>query len=329
VVSSAVLSLACSACGRSDPSEGASVADPLDVPGYVFSAFRSVQLPSGFRAAGLAIAAHGHVIVWADSGGRLVLIDSSGAARLHGLPAEGRVIGARWVGNTELEVVTTTQLLSLRSDGTVTATRALELPEGIAEAIAAVPCEAVWCIGGADVDRSYWISVPGRGGPQRLLGVMNYEYAARPRALQLAVRWPWLYVTSARPPYSVVRVNALDGKRRALVPRYPEELTDATGGQPPEYRALRLVPFDGGFLQTWADLRSDTRVLVVLNDSLATVATRRIEAPLAFVAAGPDGQVVAAIRSLGAQELVLYRVGRPGRSGIQGNQEAGSDATRI
>lgn len=78
---------------------------------------------------------------------------------------------------------------------------------------------------------------------------------------------------------------------------------------PAHWRALALVPLDrGGALQTFADLRSDRRVLVRYDSTGAIVAERELDAPFATLHSVPERRLLLGSRSLGASvELVVHR----------------------
>lgn len=77
---------------------------------------------------------------------------------------------------------------------------------------------------------------------------------------------------------------------------------------PAHWRALALVPLDrGGALQTFADLRSDRRVLVRYDSTGVIVAERELDAPFATLHSIPERRLLLGSRSLGASvELVVH-----------------------
>jgi hypothetical protein len=70
---------------------------------------------------------------------------------------------------------------------------------------------------------------------------------------------------------------------------------------------LRLVPLDTGFLQVVADLRSDERELVLLNEDGTMRRKLAIAAAMGALASDPDHNVILFARTLNAVDLVFYR----------------------
>lgn len=85
----------------------------------------------------------------------------------------------------------------------------------------------------------------------------------------------------------------------------------ATGSSPipAHWRALALVPLDRGeALQTFADLRSDRRVMARYDSTGTVVAERELDAPFATLHSIPERRLLVGTRVLGrAVELVYYR----------------------
>lgn len=71
---------------------------------------------------------------------------------------------------------------------------------------------------------------------------------------------------------------------------------------------LPVVPIEGGFLQTFADLRSDERLLAVYDRTGSTRRTSRLTAPFGIVATAPHERLVLATARPGQPKVILYRL---------------------
>jgi hypothetical protein len=70
------------------------------------------------------------------------------------------------------------------------------------------------------------------------------------------------------------------------------------------------LPVKGGYLQTLADVRSDSRILIDFDSTGTVRRTKELMAPLAISAVRDDGQIVVGARRTEVLEIVEYRLRR-------------------
>jgi hypothetical protein len=92
------------------------------------------------------------------------------------------------------------------------------------------------------------------------------------------------------------------------MPTRHQEFTGDLRHAPGRYVGLPLLPGDCGFIQTIADLNSDSRFLLVYDADGGLRRVRHISAPMALVAALPKPGILAGVVTTSAQSsLVLYK----------------------
>lgn len=165
----------------------------------------------------------------------------------------------------------------------------------------------------ADHGSAGWLFVASNAGSQamlrfdgrRLEGVGSWQDDDG-RALSPQV---WLrawgsgaIVSEARYPFRW-RLLATSGARIRGAPGAHGPAADSSSGS----IGFPVLPIEGGFLQTIADLRSPQRLLILYNAEGVPVRTTRFAVPMAFVAAVRSRRLLVAVRRTDRLELVLYR----------------------
>jgi hypothetical protein len=126
-----------------------------------------------------------------------------------------------------------------------------------------------------------------------------------------------MLVMQAEPPFALFRATFSTCTIRKIIDEVvPPRMVDQGPRIPPAWRAVALVNVMGELWVTFADLRSDERILLVLGQDGSTIRHTRVDVPFSVVES--TGEEVVALRSIDGQEIVTYRVGS--RSFNQGSK---------
>lgn len=104
-------------------------------------------------------------------------------------------------------------------------------------------------------------------------------------------------------PYEVVAYDLQTGASREF--EHPE-LPDSVDGRKAIWRGLPAIPLDSGVVQTFADLTSNKRILVLYAFNGSVVRVTAINAPLGLVDGDPIQHHLVAARRTDRVELVVY-----------------------
>lgn len=74
----------------------------------------------------------------------------------------------------------------------------------------------------------------------------------------------------------------------------------------PDWRAMPVIKLRDAFLQTIADLRSDSRVLLRFASTGSLIASTLVSAPIGLMASDSTGTYVVALRQVDGKEIVIY-----------------------
>ena len=98
----------------------------------------------------------------------------------------------------------------------------------------------------------------------------------------------------------------LGGSPDRLFFRPPQEPFAHSGYPARLWRALPIVALDRGYLQTFADLRSDRRLIVRYDQAGRPIRTRTIDLPIGFVTSLPAARLLIGARRITGVEIVGY-----------------------
>lgn len=107
-------------------------------------------------------------------------------------------------------------------------------------------------------------------------------------------------------PYSVWRIG-IEG--RVVAGMQPDRLPPRAAVErdpPPRWMALSALSVAPGIIQVIADVTSDDRLLVTYDGMGDVASSRLLQAPFGLVAVASHAQVLAALRTFEASEIVLY-----------------------
>lgn len=107
-------------------------------------------------------------------------------------------------------------------------------------------------------------------------------------------------------PNHPIAFMATDERAIPAEPIHPLDLLSS--GPDPAWVGLSVLSTKFGFLQTLADLKSETRLLVTYDQGGRVVRRARIGTPLGLVASEPASDLVVGYASLRRPTLILYRL---------------------
>jgi hypothetical protein len=261
-------------------------------------------LPAGFEVTGASVGGSGVLVLWARNQPYL-LIDAGGRQEELRTPALLAPVAAALLdGDSVLEVVDARRgsLLRLSRGGEVRAER----PLGVSfEMESAARTPGGWVVAGRDTAGAYQVAAVGGDAAPAVLYVRpaGSSLLERPFSAHLSAAGDEVLVTNHEPPFDVVRVSRSGAARPALVSGSLAEVEAAEGHA---WVSLPLLPLDDGFVRTFSDLRSDTRLLVLYDAGGSRTRELRIDVPLGVLATAPERRLLVAARRAGALEVVGY-----------------------
>ena len=264
-------------------------------------------LPPGITVSGAAVSPNGaRVVVW-GSRPRSFLYFERGVEGVRSVSPEalppGEIAGVAFLDDATLGVV--------HAGGTVSTVEWRNWTHRIPPRVIPVSGIRSAVLG----DDGWWLLAKGtgEGGALHFLpgdGVSSpmkvMPLAASPDRSFLSTAGADALVTLRDSPYPVWRI-AVDG--RIVAGMQPDRLPPsvATERDPPPYwmglSALSVAP---GVIQVIADVTSDDRLLVTYDDQGDVLSSRVVKAPFGLVAVASRAQVLAALRTFEASEIVLY-----------------------
>jgi hypothetical protein len=224
------------------------------------------------------------VAVSFDSGneGFEVLFGPSG--RIVQLNKDGRIIGERILGPWADSMILQT---------------AARLPSG-------------WLASAQDSHRNLFLMPESDDGGGTVLRSFRYADFARSlpdtfvRISAGVTRWGDRIVASLWwNPYETLVMDTKGEVQQRFMPS-PEGLVPQGISDSSLFLALPALPLDRGFLQTYVDLRSDRRILVLFDSDGSERRRTTLTVPIGYVASLPASKQLLAIRRVVGTEVVVY-----------------------
>lgn len=272
----------------------------------------SLDVPPDFPIVGAALSSDGAVVAWGAEGGAVLYHPNPDTGDVQPRIVEsgaGRIVAARIEGG-RITVVDgkPPRVIRFTPDG-----RILMMAPFVAvsRVDAAVWHNDTWALLGRDVagDGGVFRASLASGSPRndRLSLVTPIDIA------QLPVTWlvaagPALIVAGLRAPFrarAIGRNGALRFEFEVSFP-VPGIRDAAAAADSTRWVALRPVRVGRKYLRTFADVKSDRRVLAVYDEGGRLLRQRVLEVPLGLIAAVESRHQVLAARNLGSVELVAY-----------------------
>jgi hypothetical protein len=208
-----------------------------------------------------------------------------------------------------IEVIDAERRSLVRADlaGRVAAEQPLQLPWRVESA---VPLDSVWVLGGRDVAGNYRVvALQPSGARTRLLTLRARDYPGQRLAMALSEADGRAFATLQNSPFTVFQTlpatsPGLDSTSgRFAVPVLPK----ASGGEPPLWASLGIHRVDDGYVRTFADLRSDRRLIVTYDATGKLLRETLIRVPLAVLATDVSNRRLLVARRTDRFELVRYK----------------------
>ncbi len=276
----------------------------------------SIRIPEWLRVDGIAAEPGGLVLAWSWTDHHVSLIGTETGISLES-QGLGRPIGAAFVSlshhtgaetdapHTLVEVIDGTGAIQrFALDGSaLTLRRSI----GVRDAVAAVRTSHGWITVVPDsvLDSSYHLLLlPGSYDGARVVHTFSVPGTERGTVLRLTDWEDYVIVASTRYPFTAFAFDPSEG--RAVVGFDPGPILHGRDRYA-SWVAMPILLLPPWFIQTFADLKSDERALVVYNSDGGFARMSLMQAPLALVAHEPLTRTVIAMRRAGDPEVVKYR----------------------
>jgi hypothetical protein len=270
----------------------------------------SFELPLSADVRGARIADNGTLLLWLRSPKPGVLLHRSNSARVLCEATLRQPIAAAFVdADSVVEIVDGARSEVIRASGETCSTR-FALPRGL-EVLSAAYSAGMWFIAALDsAGRSTVLTVDRLGSGARALGTSDVTSpTVRVRGVHLTATRDGAVLNEVRWPFAWTTIDAASGK----VSRNSRPVAMAPGGAKRDsidFRsllALGVHPLDYGFLQTFTDSRSDTRVLV-LYDSVGRLQRATVlNTSIGLLGTSPSTRRLAMLRRTDRLEVVTYQ----------------------
>ena len=143
--------------------------------------------------------------------------------------------------------------------------------------------------------------------------------AASPDRAFLATAGTDALVALRDSPFLVWRIGVDGDVVAGMQPDRPPSNGTAERDPPPRWMGLSALSVAPGVIQVIADVTSDDRLLVTYDDRGDVASSRVLQAPFGLIAVASHAQVLAALRTFEASEIVVYswrwRLRAPARGG--------------
>jgi hypothetical protein len=280
----------------------------LDGRALHLSEIRHAVIPATFTVIGGIGSADNRFLVWSANKSYLMVSTSTGWVDL---PVHGSngIIGASFVGSdTVIEILSSNppEIVRISSGGTQLDRHRLGIWADSLTLETAAMLDSGWFIGGLTQDRSYRIAWVDRAGSEQVLSKLPFT-AGRQASFRMVGRKDHVIISSRLAPYDLTvlypnGVSTTVSRKSDLLSKGLSALNDSTAF----WVALTPVSLNDGFLQTFADLRSDRRILVRYDSEFRLAAHVVADVPLAFMTSIPNKRLLLVARNTGDLELVTY-----------------------
>ena len=273
----------------------------------------SLQVPDSFVLAGAAASTHGRILLWSLNQSRLILVTDTTMVRLDADVGRGVIAGSFIQGDSVLEVVTSSPpaIVRFTSKGRLVRRRTLGRWADSVALETGAHADGGWVIGAVQGDKSYRVVHVSDAGAKEVTWQLLEATRVRDlgRSFQMTASEGRVLMASHFPPYSVIGITptgstAILVAQSALVSRRVIGAPDTSS----RWIALPVVVLDTGFIQTFADLNSDRRILTLYTSGFDLVNHVASNVPLGMMTSIPSRRVLVSGRNLrGRVELVVYR----------------------
>lgn len=269
----------------------------------------SWTLPDSFDVKGAHVSSDGTALLWAVNQPYLILWDGSSRRILRSNALKRPVAAVLTPDDAIVEVIDAARrkVVRLSLTGRLIAEQPLDLPWQVESA---VHTASGWRLGGRDLAGNYRVvSFEGSGARTRLLTVPAREHRGTRLSMSLSAVEGGLFATLRSRPHTVKRISEATAAAVHVsssgFAAPPLPMRD--GSELPLWLALSIHPLDEGYIRTFADLRSDLRVLATYDAEGRLLRRSVIAVPIGILATVPERRVLLAARRTDRLEVVTYR----------------------
>jgi hypothetical protein len=265
------------------------------------------DLPRSMRVEGAALSAKGSILAWGTGHPPLLLRDT--ARDWETIPSDSRGIVAMAFGpdGSSVEAVDSVCACILIFDTAgVVRTRLHTRVRFMIESGTRGP--SGWYLGGRDRTGNYGLAAVHSDGSVFPL----QEFAAHrdsddePPVYRLSTDGGDLLAATAVAPFEVTRVAGSQALPVPFVSPVPGAVADSVASEG-LWAGMDVIPLDSGYVRTFADLRSDMRLLVLYDRQGELRRVSPVAVPLGMLGASVESHLLLAARTTDKREIVLYR----------------------
>lgn len=276
---------------------------PLGAASLDLEQILSIPVPADRAVSGIAAAGPNSLLAWSTSDGWLAIIAADGSQSRVAQGALDRPIGAAFVGEREVEVVEQGgNLVSLTREGLLRSRIRLRAPLDSLES--AVHVAGTWYVGG-------WRSLDGRWAAYEATATEEEDPilifppdSPLPQHAQLSAHGSDVAATLSGPPFGTLSRRA--GRPSVTLAPPPGVIPDSL--RDGQWRSMKALRVDPGWVQVLFNPRSDTRILISFDEEGTVIRWTQIAVALGLFANGSDPHTIVGMRDIGAshREIVVY-----------------------
>lgn len=257
------------------------------------TATTTTSLPADFEVSGAMVDGR-DAVLWSAKSEQLLRIVAGNVSRVNGPLGLRAIVGAHMTPIGSIEAVgladTNAHILAFNPDGTLARDEALRIPVTPSQA---VRVGSAWVIGGTDADTIYRIlRVTDAGAISEVLTIPRGR-GGRDRGPVSAHLSAWndeFIVTLTRHPFTSWRITSggdIRATSRTANDTAVQRALDSLSGDGRTgswWVSIAAIPIDSATVQTIADVKHDTRLIVTISSSGEVMSVRPIIAPIGFIA---------------------------------------------
>jgi hypothetical protein len=266
----------------------------------------TVIIPDSLSITGALLSPDGQIVAWSGVTSRVVIVDRTGHWTAMGEGILTRPLGA--ISNTD----GTIEVLDAAPPRLITL-------DPLGHHVSTVDFNDRWPLRAAAPSSESWFAVAEqaddwvvaellRDGQHVMVSTIPHDIcgSAIDPYFDIVFDDDHLIVSCRTPPYGGGRMEIDNPSEWSLFQR-PRFLTDREARA--VWLALAILPVLDGYVQSYADLTTDSRTAVAYDSTAAIIRETRMRAPLAFVASDRTRNLILGAARLDDLELIIYAIG--------------------
>ena len=269
-------------------------------PKFSLDIMRLVSIPDSLSIAGATIDDSGRAVAWFNEKSVILVAPSNGISRVFPVDNEIRPVGAVGVNEAMLEVYDgkSNSVFEMDLEGRLRTLTKFSLPT---EAVYATRTQSgAWLVHTFSDSVAELVQATSNG----VLRVYREAAIGQDIPFHAVRRGMDILLTFRDPRRGVWRLDST-GK---VLSRTSLRTNEATQHDSAVWVSLSTVNINESIVSTVADIRSESRRLIVLDSAFVVRRVTRVTGLMSLLASAPSAPLLLAIRSINGPELVIYRV---------------------